>query len=50
VTQVAANPSEEQLRVEFEDASRDAAFLRDVEDTMCAFAGPDAETARLIPE
>lgn len=40
----------ERLRQEFEEASHDAMFLRDINETMKAFRHADSETAEMIPK
>ena len=41
---------ERRLEDEFARAAQDPRFVKDIEDTMRAFAPLDAETARMIPE
>jgi Arc/MetJ-type ribon-helix-helix transcriptional regulator len=48
VTRFLEEHRREWLRREWEDAARDPRFLRDIEETMQAFATADVETARLI--
>ncbi|MBE0558337.1 MAG: hypothetical protein IH628_13990 [Proteobacteria bacterium] len=41
---------DEELAQEFEEAGRDPAFLRDIEDTMEAFRQADTEAARMLDD
>jgi len=41
---------EEWLDKQYEAASKDEEFLREIDETMEAFKHADAETARMIPE